>query len=86
LGERCCLDLVLPRFCRHGDEPNPIVRDRRLAAFVEQVGRPREAVEILAPLGLELGRRLELPELLDLLPEQRRELREELADAPVRLR
>jgi hypothetical protein len=86
LGERCCLDLVLPRFCRHGDEPIPILRHRCLAAFVEQVGRAREAVEILAPLGLELGRRLELPELLDLLPEQRRELREELADAPVRLR
>lgn len=67
MGERCCLDLELPRFCRYGDEPIPIVRDRRLAPSSSKLADRRGAVEILAPLGLELGRRLELPELLGVL-------------------
>jgi hypothetical protein len=58
----------------------------RLAALVEQVGRASEPVEILAPGGCKFGGHLELFQLISLLAQQRRELREEFTDAPIGLR
>jgi hypothetical protein len=82
LRERCHLKLELPRLGCHGGEPLTIMSGGGRAALVEQVGRASESVEILAPGGRKCSRHVELSQLIGLLAQQPRELREEFSDAP----